>query len=96
MHRIDPEGINFRTHKRVKRADYHVNGPHSLWHIDGNHKLRKKFHIVIHAGIDGFSRTITYIQASDNNRSSTNYAAFRNQGVAEYGVPTKVRVDRGG
>ena len=43
MRRTDPEGTVIRalqlkvTHRRV----YNVRGPLSLWHIDGNHKLRR-------------------------------------------------------
>jgi hypothetical protein len=35
------------------RTVYSVLGPHYLWHIDGNHKLNKRFALVIHAVIDG-------------------------------------------
>ena len=30
------------------------------WHIDGNHKLIK-YRLIVHGGIDGFSRLITYL-----------------------------------
>ena len=32
----------------------------SLWHIDGHHSLIR-WHVVVHGGIDGFSRMITYL-----------------------------------
>ena len=43
MRRTDPEGTFVRalqlkvTHRRV----YNVRGPLALWHIDGNHKLKR-------------------------------------------------------
>ncbi len=45
-------------------------GTNSLWHIDGNHKLIR-WRIVVHGGIDGFSRIPVYLVASSNNRSCT-------------------------
>ena len=62
-------------------------------HIDGNHKLRD-FNLVIHAGIDGFSRAFVYISCNDNNEAKTAMMAF-SEGVKEYGVPEAVRSDRG-
>ena len=37
--RIDPIGIVQRWKTTVKRRQYNVKHPLSLWHIDGNHKL---------------------------------------------------------
>ena len=48
-----------------------------------------------YAGVDGFSRTITYIKCSTNNQAVTALSAF-NEGVAVFGVPDKVRTDHGG
>ena len=36
--RTDPTGVLNRWKESVKRRVY-VHAPHSLWHIDGNHKL---------------------------------------------------------
>ena len=41
--------------------------PNSLWHIDGHHSLIR-WRIVIHGGIDGYSRLIVFLHASTNNR----------------------------
>ena len=50
---------------------------------------------MIHGGIDGYSRLITYLQCSNNNRSDTVLAAF--VGACEvFGVPSRVRSDKGG
>lgn len=40
MKRADPQGASLRLlRRRIRRRVYHVAGPNSLWHIDGNHKL---------------------------------------------------------
>ena len=51
--------------------------------------------MVIHGGIDGYSRMIVYLECSTNNRSLTVYRLFR-QATEEYGVPSRVRSDKGG
>jgi hypothetical protein len=70
LKQIDPVGTESRKARVITRRTYQVPGPLSLVHIDGNHKLiRWKF--VVHGGIDGFSRFITYLKASTNNKSRT-------------------------
>jgi hypothetical protein len=94
IHRVDHENTQCRLSHVVKRRQYSVESPNSIWHIDGHHKLiRWKF--VVHAGIDGFSRTIPYITCSTNNRASTVLSAFQ-EGVSKFGLPDKVRSDHGG
>ena len=61
----------------VRRRVYSVDGPNSLWHIDGNHKFIK-WRFVVHGGIDVFLRTIVYLHCSTNNQSSTVLSAFTN------------------
>ena len=94
MWSVDPEGIQFRLRRALHRREYHVAAPNSLWHVDGYHKLIR-WKIVIHGGIDGFSRLITYLRASTNNRAETALEAFQ-MGVSQYGLPSRVRTDRGG
>ena len=53
-----------------------------------------RWKLVTHAGIDGFSRMIVYMQCSNNNRSATVYAAFL-KAVHQYGLPSRVRSDQG-
>ncbi len=54
-----------------------------------------RWRIVIHGAIDGFSRLVTFLEASDNNRSSTVMENFV-KAVDQYGVPSRVRCDQGG
>ena len=67
--------------------------PNSLWHIDGNHKLIK-YKSVEHCCVDSYSRLVTYAHVADNNRASTVLTLFL-QGVAQDGLPSRVRSDHG-
>ncbi len=75
IHRVDPENTAIRRSVTIRRRVYHVDGPNSLWHVDGHHKLIR-WHMVIHGGIDGYSRTVVFLRCSDNNRASTVLTAF--------------------
>ena len=63
-------------------------------HIDSNHKLIQPYRIVIHGGIDGFSRLIVYLRASTNNRAATVLTYFQDA-IAKYNMPSRVRSDLG-
>ncbi|XP_038554104.1 uncharacterized protein LOC119898821 isoform X1 [Micropterus salmoides] len=95
MIRLNPGAAALRAVlQRPERRSYQVAGPNSLWHIDGNHKLIR-WRIVIHGAIDGFSRLVVFLRASNNNRSSTVLDSFISA-VIHYGIPSRVRTDRGG
>ena len=93
LRRVDPSGIEMRIRRVLDRRTYNVEAPNSLWHIDGYHKLIR-WKIVIHGAIDGFSRLITYLHASSNNRAETVLSAFLHA-VDEFGLPSRVRSDKG-
>ena len=94
IRRVDPSGVESRIRSVLHRREYHVESPNSLWHLDGYHKLIR-WGIVIHGGIDGYSRLITYLRASTNNSAPTVLSAFTSA-VEEYGLPSRIRIDRGG
>lgn len=94
IHRVDPVNTALRRSITVRRRKYHSAGPNAVWHLDGNHKLIR-WRLVIHGGIDGFSRLIVFLHCSDNNRAETVLEVF-NKAVDDHGLPTKVRTDLGG
>ena len=61
--------------------------------IDGNHKL-VRWKMIIHAGIDGYSRLIVYMKCSNNNKATTVLDLFT-EATKSYFVPSKVRSDKG-
>ena len=94
IHRVDPVNTTLRRAKTVKRRVYHVEGPNSVWHLDGNHKLIR-WQFVIHGGVDGYSRMIVYLQCATDNAAATVVQLFEDA-VHMYGLPEKVRTDLGG
>lgn len=92
--RVDPTGVSSRLRITLHRRRYSVPGSNSLWHVDGYHKLIH-WKIVIHGGIDGYSRLIVYLHAAVNNRAETVLGSFL-AGVDKFGLPSRVRSDKGG
>ena len=54
-----------------------------------------RWRLVIHGGIDGFSRVPVYIHCSNNNRADTVLQLFLSA-VEHFGLPSRVRSDKGG
>jgi len=90
--RVDPIHRIFEA-QRIQRRKYSVAGPNSLWHHDGQHGLIR-WKIVIHGIIDGYSRFVVGLRASNNNCSSTVLQLFL-EAASKYGVPSRVRGDHG-
>lgn len=99
----------------IRRREYRVPGPGSLWHHDGQHGTYCapfapcvyashpfscyllgliRWKIVIHAFIDGYSRFVLGIRASNNNRAETVETLFR-EIIHVHGAPSRVRGDHG-
>ena len=92
--RVDTRNARIRWAITVSRRAYPVAGPNSLWHLDGYHSLLT-WGYVIHGAIDGFSRLVTFLYCSTNNRSGTVADLFLNA-TQEYGWPSRLRTDHGG
>ena len=93
--RVNPVTSAVRSHSfKIIRRKYSVPCPNALWHIDGDHKLIEPYRIVIHGGIDGYTRLIVYLKASTNNKANTVLCLFH-QAVGIFGIPSRVRSDHG-
>ena len=80
-------------HHRIQESLAHIDPVHRVfdqirihWHI--------QWGIVIHGFIDGYSRLITGLRASDNNGAQTVLDLFLHA-TRQYGVPSRVRGDHG-
>ncbi len=54
-----------------------------------------RWRFVIHGGIDGYSRLVVFLKCSNNNRATTVLEQFQSA-VGLYGMPSRVRSDKGG
>ena len=93
LRRVDQEGLKRRRKRRLIRRVYNVKGPNQLWHIDTNHKLLR-WRFVIFGCIDGYSRVPVALECCNNNKSETILNCFL-KGVDNYGMPSRVRSDKG-
>ncbi|PPQ79285.1 hypothetical protein CVT26_001058 [Gymnopilus dilepis] len=96
LSRVNKVGNELKKQETAQtlRPDYIVDRPHSLWHIDGHHKLIT-WGIVIHGIVDGYSRKVTGLRASTSNSSKVVAALFIDA-IQAHGIPSRVRGDRGG
>lgn len=53
-----------------------------------------RWQIVVHGGIDGYSRKIMYLKASTNNKASTVFSSFL-AAINEFGLPERFRCEKG-
>ena len=60
-----------------------------------SHYFTCRWRMVVHGGIDGFSRFVVFLRCGNNNLSDTVLGLFT-AAVREYGLPMQVRSDRGG
>ena len=63
--------------------------------IAGLLHIFRRWRMVVHAGIDGYSRLIVYLSIANNNRASTVLELF-SSAIKNYGLPSRVRCDKGG
>ena len=68
--RVDGTGVGSRRTTTIQRRVYTVPCPNYIWHIDSNHKLIR-WKLVVHSAMDGYSRMLTFLQSSNNNRAVT-------------------------
>ena len=92
---IDPEGVEARSRRRLRRRRYVSKGPNYLVHVDGYDKL-KPFGFAVHGSIDGFSRKVLWLEVGFTNNDLRYVTKFFLDYVKDIrGVPCIVRTDRG-
>ncbi|KAK0138682.1 hypothetical protein N1851_024773 [Merluccius polli] len=94
VQRVDGAGVESRRTTTIQRRVYTVRCPNYIWHIDGNHKLIR-WKLVVHAAMDGYSRMLTFLQCSNNNRAETVMNHF-SSAISQHGRPLHIRTDHGG
>ena len=67
LRELDPENVDRRQRRRLRRRKYHQPGPNYIWHIDGHDKL-KPCGISIHRCIDGYGRGIIWVEVAAINK----------------------------
>jgi len=92
IHRVTPSRLNFNKRKIFRRS-YNVPCPNALWHVDGHHKLIR-WRLVTHGCIDGYSRTITFLHCSANNKAITVFNLFLSA-IESFRMPMRIRTDHG-
>ena len=55
-----------------------------------NSFFRIRWRFVVHGGIDGYSRVLTFLNLSQDNKANTVLQHFK-RGVVEWGLPVAVR-----
>ena len=70
IHRINHANTVCRRSDVIHRRVYSSPHPNAVWHIDRNRKMIR-WRLVIHAGVDGFSRVVVYIKCANNNCAPT-------------------------
>ncbi|KAB0795190.1 hypothetical protein PPYR_12029 [Photinus pyralis] len=95
LHIVDPDGIEIRRRRRLRRRQYKNKGPNFLWHIDCYDKL-KPFGICVSGCIDGFSRKIVWLKAGRNSNDPRIICGYYIQIIKDLGgCPQTVRADLG-
>lgn len=92
---VDPEGVDIRKRKRLRRRIYENKGPSYLWHFDSYDKL-KPYGLCINGCIDGYSRYIIWLNAGLTSSDPKVIAGYYIQCVQELkAVPLTMRCDAG-
>lgn len=92
---LDPIGVMHRSVRRLRRRRYHNPGPNFMWHLDSYDKL-KPYGLCINGCVDGFSRSVIWLDVYSTNSDPRVIAACFIEAVkARAACPKRVRADRG-
>ncbi|KAJ8048357.1 hypothetical protein HOLleu_00635 [Holothuria leucospilota] len=92
---LDPDGVEARTSRRLRRRLYWAAGPNYIWHIDGNDKLIP-YGFAIHGAIDGYSRKVIWLEVGPSNKDPSITAGYFLDWVRKLGgTALRIRMDPG-
>ncbi|XP_066933340.1 uncharacterized protein [Clytia hemisphaerica] len=92
---LDPEGVESRKRRRLRRRTYHCRGPNDVWHIDGYDKL-KPYGFAVHGCVDGYSRKVLWLTVGSTNNDPEIIAKHYLDYVSEIkGTARRIRADCG-
>ncbi|KAK3600724.1 hypothetical protein CHS0354_027218 [Potamilus streckersoni] len=90
---LDPQGVELRQRRCLRRRQYFSKGPNYCWHIDSNDKL-KSYGLCINGCTDGYSRKLIWLKVGRSNSDPKVIAKYFLAAVEEYGgCPTFMRGD---
>ena len=93
--RLDPEGVERRKSRKLRRRIYRTLGPNYVWHIDGFDKL-KPYGSSVHECIDGYSRRIIWLEVSASNKCPDLIAYYYLSSAKNVnGIPKIIKADNG-
>ena len=92
---LDPDGVDFRSRRKLRRRRYYAKGPNFIWHMDGYDKL-KPFGFCIHGAIDGYSRRILWLEVGPSNNDPRVTSQYFIDCIRQVkGIPRVIRSDCG-
>lgn len=89
--RVNSGSVDSRRRTTISRRVYSVPCPNYIWHVDGNHKL-KRWKMVVCGAMDGYSRMLMFLQCTNNNRAETVKQLFSTV-VTQFGRPLHIRTE---
>ena len=80
---LDPEGVNLRRSRTLRRRTYHSPGPNFVWHVDG-YKI-KPYGFPVHGCIDGYSRKVLWLKVCKTNNDPAVTGKHFLDAISKYG-----------
>ena len=95
LRELDPEEVQERSRRRLKRRIYWNPGPNFSWHCDGYDKL-KPYGFPIHGCVDGWSRKVLWLYVTKSNNLPSNIGTYYLEAVEQFnGCPADFITDLG-
>ncbi|KAJ8018956.1 hypothetical protein HOLleu_42757 [Holothuria leucospilota] len=92
---LDPEGVQIRRRRRLRRRRYNGHGPNFILHLDSYDKLRP-YGVCINGCIGGYSRRVLWLEAYNTSSDPSLIAGYFMKKVQELGGTLRVvRADMG-